>query len=307
MWPEGQIELGRWVAVFTHFDRRERLADHVLAYVRALHASGFSVAFVTNSGSLHQDSLTALQPYCRAVIVRRNVGYDFGAVREVLDLLGLPRIETERLLIANDSVYGPLVPIAEMVARANFNEADVWGPTDSWQSRYHLQSYFLLAGRQAITSPAWRAFWRSVRQVSSKRWVVARYEVGLTQKLLKAGLRCRPLWPYHDLLKTTAAAILPDGVGSAIDDPVEQMRRKATQRIRSAAASGVPLNPTADLWRQLLLAGFPFLKVELLRKNPTQVPDITDWRSVLAELPGADVAMIERDLQLQETILDRAP
>ncbi len=307
VWPEGRIELGASVALFTHFDPRQKLADHVVAYVRALHGVGFSVVFITNSGDLHADSLVALQPYCRAVIIRRNIGYDFGAVREVLDLLELPRAETERLLIANDSVYGPLTPIADMVARINFDEADVWAPTESWQYRYHLQSYFLLAGRQAITSPAWRAFWRGVRQVSSKQWVIAKYEVGLTQKLLKAGLRCRPLWPYYELLDQTAAIPTSDGTTGPVMDPIEQMRIKATHRIRSAAAGGVPLNPTAELWRQLLLAGFPFLKVELLRKNPTEVPDIIDWRSVLTDLPAADIAIIERDLQMQATILNRAP
>jgi hypothetical protein len=85
------------------------------------------------------------------------------------------------------------------------------------------------------------------------------------------------------------------------------MRVQAILRIRSAAARGVPLNPTCELWRQLLLAGCPFLKVELLRKNPTDVPDIADWRSVVASLPGGDVGMIERDLQRQYWIRDRAP
>jgi len=307
MWPEGRIELGERVALFTHFDRRERLAEHVLAYVRELHGIGFSVVFITNSGRLPNDGLSALQPYCRAVIVRHNVGYDFGAVREVIDLLDLPRPETEQLLIANDSVYGPLVPIADLLGRFDLNKADLWGMTDSWQYRYHLQSYFLLAGRRAITSPAWQAFWRGVRPVSSKQWVISRYEVGLTQQLLKAGLRCRSLWSYHDLLGQTAAMFDRSEVNASISNPLEQMRIKATERIRGAAATGVPLNPTCELWRHLLLAGFPFLKVELLRKNPAEVPDIIDWRQVVAGLPGSDVAMIDRDLQLQQVIRNRVP
>jgi hypothetical protein len=306
-WPEGRIELGDSVALFTHFDRRERLADHVIVYLRELHSLGFSVVFVSNSGSLQSDSLTKLQAYCRAVIVRHNVGYDFGAIREVLDLLELPRRETERLLIANDSVYGPLLPIADMMARVDFDMADFWGTTESWQYRYHLQSYFLLAGRKAMNSPAWRTFWQGVRQVSSKRWVISRYEVGLTQKLLGAGLRCQPLWSYQELLRQTEQSPAPDEINGASLDPLERMRIKATQRIRAAAASGIPLNPTSDLWRQLLVSGFPFLKIELLRKNPTEVPDIADWRRIVAELPHGDVAMIERDLQLQPSIRNRAP
>ena len=311
VWPEGGIkrgiQLGERVALFTHFDRRDRLADHVIAYIRELHGLGFSIVFITNSGRLSRNSLNTLQPLCSAVIARRNVGYDFGAICEVLHRLDLPRPETERLLIANDSVYGPLVPIAEMMQRIDFEQADIWGTTESWQYKYHLQSYFLLAGRRALTNPAWQTFWSSVRQVSSKQWVIARYEVGLTQHLLKAGLRCRALWSYHELLALTKAIPMPDEDDVPILDPLEQMRTKATLRLRSAAARGVALNPTSDLWRQLLLADFPFLKVELLRDNPTEVPDVPDWRMVVAGLPGDKVSMIERDLQLQQRIRNRVP
>ena len=311
VWPEGGmkrgIALGGRVALFTHFDRRDRLADHVVAYMRELHGLGFSIVFITNSGRLSRNSLNTLQPLCSAVIARRNVGYDFGAICEVLHRLDLPRPETERLLIANDSVYGPLVPIADMMQRVDFEQADFWGTTESWQYKYHLQSYFLLAGRRALTNPAWQAFWGGVRQVSSKQWVIARYEVGLTQHLLKAGLRCRALWSYHELLAQTVAIPAPGENDASTSDPFQQMRTKATLRLRSAAVRGVALNPTSDLWRQLLLADFPFLKVELLRHNPTEVPDVPDWRMVVARLPGDNVSMIERDLQLQQRIRNRVP
>ena len=59
----------------------------------------------------------------------------------------------------------------------------------------------------------------------------------------------------------------------------------------------VPLNPTSDLWRQLLRAGFPFIKRELLRANPSEVLDIVDWRDVARTATAADFALIERDLQ----------
>jgi hypothetical protein len=305
MWPGVDVELGKDVALFVHFDRRGKLADHVINYVRALHDQGFSVVFVTNSGRQDHDSLNALKPLCRAVVVRRNVGYDFGAVREMLDLLELPRVETQRLLIANDSVYGPLVPMTDMFARVDFDVADLWGATESWQHRYHLQSYFLLAGRRAMTSGAWHRFWKGVRPVSSKQWAINRYEMGLTQDLLRAGLRCRALWPYHELLgRCTVLSALPDSKLTGLDT-LAQARILADEHICRAAARLVPLNPTADLWRQLLLAGFPFIKAELLRKNPSGVPDVAHWRSVVADLPGADVAMIERDLQLK--MRHRAP
>ena len=286
-WPEGPVELGADVALFIHFDRRGGVAEHVRLYVRALRDNGFSVVFVTNSGQCEAEGASWLRETCHAVVVRRNVGYDFGAIREALDRFGLPRGGTRRLLIANDSVYGPLAPLSEMLARVDFEEADFWSATDSWQHRYHLQSYFLLAGRRALTDPAWRSFWRGVRQVSSRAWVVARYEVGLTQALLRGGLRCKAVWSYQDMLDRAILGPPMRKTVAKIKDPLERGRALAIERIRAAAASRTPLNATADLWRHLLRDGFPFLKIELLRDNPAGVPDIAEWRDVVTSLPHA--------------------
>lgn len=306
VWPEGPIALGSSVAVFVHFDRRGQVPEHMLNYVRAIRHCGFSVVVVSNSGRrFRPEALAALQPLCSAVIVRRNVGYDFGAIRDALEHLALPRAETERLLIANDSVYGPFVALNSVIDRMDLAAADLWGATDSWQRRYHLQSFFLLAGPRVLTSDAWRQFWRQVRQVSSKDWVVKHYEVGLTQRMLRAGMRCAALWCYQDLLGGVGVQGPSDDDADNSSDPFRLMRTQAVQRVRGAAASQIPLNPTADLWRQLLLSGFPFIKMELLHSNPTDVPDVADWRSVLRELPGADLPVIERDLQRR--LRGRAP
>ena len=274
-WPAGEIPLGPRVAVFVHFDRRGGVRPHVRNYVATLQQCGFSVVFVTNSGRLREDSLAFLRPLCAGIMVRRNVGYDFGAMREGLDFLRLPRPNTEMVLIANDSVYGPLRPLDPLLARIDFDRADVWGATESWQTRYHLQSYFMIAGRRALESEVWRRFWAQVRPVQSKRWVVSRYEVGLTQALVRGGLRCAAVCsPTIELVGRVDPA--PDGAAAR--------RRRVCQRserCRLAAAmpgwisghGAVALPPVEpDLGfvggSAALQAGYPFLKRELLRDNP---------------------------------------
>lgn len=296
VWPEGEAPLGPRVALFVHFDRAGVVRRHVLDYLAALREAGLTIAFVTNSGRLQPDSMTALQRLCAAVLVRRNVGYDFGAMREGLARLGLPRADTELLVIANDSVYGPLRPLQPLLARADFGRADLWGATDSWQRRYHLQSYFLVAGRAALTSEAWRAFWRDVRPVRSKHWVISRYEVGLTQRLLAGGLRCAALWPYRDLVRRIDVSLLANGQGMPVG-PFTDARRDHVGRVARAVATRAPLNPTAEFWRELLEAGFPFIKRELLRKNPARVLDIGDWHEAVDMASSRVLDAIERDLQ----------
>ena len=81
-WPEGNIPVGPRVCVFVHWDGAGEVREHVLHYVRSLAEAGLSVLFVTNSGRLQPDSLAKLKAVCAGILIRRNVGYDFGAWRE---------------------------------------------------------------------------------------------------------------------------------------------------------------------------------------------------------------------------------
>ncbi len=311
-WPEGTIPLGPKVCVFVHWDGAGDVRDHVMHQVRSLAEAGISVVFVTNSGFLRPDAMQRLQEVCAGVIVRSNVGYDFGAWREGFERLALPRPDTEMVLMANDSVYGPLQPLDDLLGAIDFATADVWGCTESWQTRYHLQSYFMAFSPAVVASQAWRSFWDSVRPTWSKGWLIRLYEIGLTQTLLKAGFTCRAVWPYQSLAHDIDPDLLIDFEegGPNMADAVVQARRNHARHIRGSVAHRVPLNPTSDLWRQLLAARFPFIKRELLRDNPTLVPDVGEWREIMAthNATGASpriMAAIERDLQ--RTLKNKAP
>ena len=310
-WPDGVIPLGPRVCIFAHWDGAGDVRPHVMHHVRSLVGAGLSVIFVTNAGFLRSEALEALKLICAGVLIRRNVGYDFGAWREGLELAGLPRPDTALVAIANDSVYGPIRSLADLLAAVDFKAADIWGCTDTWQSRYHLQSYMMMFGPRVIASEAWRLFWAGVVPTWSKHWLIRLYEIGLTQTMLKAGFTCRAIWPYASLTNDLDLDLLNDKKidetedGPNLNDPIIQARRRHVLRLREAVALRTPLNPTSDLWRQLLRARFPFIKRELLRDNPTEVPDVVEWRNVAAEISETTFAPIERDLQ--RTLRNRAP
>ena len=305
-WPGGPMALGPRVCVFVHWDGAGEVREYVLLYLRAMREAGLSILFVSNAGRLRPDSLEAVQALCAGVIVRRNVGYDFGAWREGIAALalqaGASQAGIEELYLANDSVYGPLAPLDRVIDQFDFSEADAWGCTETWQARYHLQSYLLGFSARVLAHPAWTSFWDEVRP-ANKQWVVYHYEVGLSQALLKAGFRLRSVWSYQSLIRDVDEALLQAGTEEA--DEAVSVRRKHTLRVRAAAAHRAPMNPTAELWRQLLRAGFPFIKRELLRSNPTRVLDVADWPDVVRATVGGDIGPIERDLQ--RTLRGRTP
>jgi lipopolysaccharide biosynthesis protein len=220
--------LGAHVALFCHFDPGGAVRADVLHYLRELSAAGFSVVIVSNSGHLQPHAMAALRSVCASVLVRRNSGRDFAAWREALEHLALPRPETKRLLLANDSVHGPLTALVPLLARMDAT-ADVWGMTDSNELGWHLQSYFLLVGEAVLHSAVWRRFWRQVRPMHAKLLAIMWYEIGLSRCLTEAGFRLSALFPY------------------------------------TSVACGAAANPTLAASRTLRQAGFPFVKRALLR------------------------------------------
>jgi len=299
VWPDGPISLGPDVALFCHYDRRRALRPYVEQYIAKLHKQGMSIVLISNSGPLPPDVSDRLRGVCAAIMSRRNVGYDFGAWADALGLLGLPRADTRRVLLVNDSVYAPVPNLDDLFRRLHdVADAHMVSATDSWQTRYHLQSYFLSVSRDILTSEAWNRFWRRVRPMPSKHSIIYHYEIGLSQAMLRAGFRCVPLWPYAELQATATAQRTGAADGVVTSDPMARGRRRQARRLREAVARRAPLNPTSDYWRQLIQLDYPFLKRELLRSNPGGVADIADWLDVLTSRPGTDAAAIIEDLKI---------
>jgi hypothetical protein len=310
VWPEGPMALGPKIVLFMHFDRAGRVRPQILEYIRQFKASGRSVVFVTNSGALQPAAMAALQELCVGVIIRRNRGYDFGAWCDAVEHLGLPLAATEEVIFANDSVFGPLTPLADVLGRLDYRRADIWGLTESWQYRYHLQSFFMAFGPAALRSAGFAKFWNSIKPVPAKAYIVRNYEIGITQQMVKAGLRCASMWTYQSLLEAVDYETLEDLIiQSETDtgkyDPILRNRKLQVIRLRDCIARRIALNPTADLWRQLLVSGFPFIKRELLRDNPAEVEDVSDWIALVREKLGADPDIILNDLRLM--MKGRAP
>jgi Rhamnan synthesis protein F len=295
--------VGPKLAILCHYDRAGRLREDLRHYIRELLRAGFAIILASNSSRLDPAAREFADRHCAGVMLRRNVGFDFAAWKDALLAYDLPRPETTLLLLANDSLYGPLSPLWPAISPADFSAADIWALTDSWQRRYHLQSYFLMAGPSVLQSAAWRDFWRCVRPLSSKHWVIRRYEIGFSQAMLRAGFRLGALWPYATLLEAVA------GQSAApceeCRDPLAAARAGQMRRIREAIARNLPLNPTSDLWRVLLDRGFPFLKRELLRENPTGIADLFEWRALIAGASEFDPAEILADLA--RSVRNRAP
>lgn len=221
------IRAGDEVCLFILFAPEGRICEHSLLLARGWRRAGFKLVVVVVADQLGAADAEPVLPLAHGVLVRQNRGYDFGAWAALIN--GLPEVRQASLLvIANDSVFGPLDTFPAFVARLRGEDADVIGATESRQARRHFQSYCIGFRPRTLRSRAFRRFWRRVRTYPKKQ-VIRRYELRMLERLENAGLRC--------------AALFPAGT------------------VRGP-------NPTLNGWRGLIERGMPFLKIMLVRDGP---------------------------------------
>ncbi len=181
-----------------HFDPHGDVAPHVRRTILAVKTVVDRVLVVSTS-ELTEASRSWLRAHAE-LLDRPNVGHDFASYRAGLEQIGLDGLT--RLILLNDSAVVPLEGLQDMFARMDRRRADVWGLTPGYGFSPHLQSYFLVFGRKACESTAFRAFWDAVRTLDSRDEVITRYEVGLSTELRDAGLQLASYFrpSYYDRL-----------------------------------------------------------------------------------------------------------
>ena len=267
------------LALYLHWSPDGRISSMVRRQVRLWREAGFACVFVTNANPPAED-WNAIAENTVLRIRRANVGRDFGAWRDAaavaLQRFGIPR----ELLLTNDSVLGPFLPLAPLVDAWRGGGDGFFGLTESLGGGAHLQSYALLGrGEKAVGEMLGHL--AALKDTRSKWQLVQRGEIGLTQRMRRAGVPCWALFGQERL------AALADAPTRA---------RIAPRYSSKEAFARVPFNPCHHLWRELVEGmGYPYLKSELILRNPLKLPYIVNWREVV---PSDQLPIIEEHLAM---------
>jgi hypothetical protein len=220
------------LCLFVTHAHAARLKAHVADHIDALLESGIRVVLVANTD---QDFSRLEVPADWAkrldgCLIRENVGYDFAAWAHAYSLID-PALVRQRLYLINDSIVGPLDSraYAALLQRIRDSRADAVGLTSNPDPHPHLQSYYLVFNQRVLRSEFFDSFMRRIVNMPLKQNVIDCYEIWLTPFLAQRGF--------------ATAAIFPNF--STLPPPKR--------------------NDTVLAWRQLLEAGFPFIKSMVLR------------------------------------------
>jgi glycosyltransferase involved in cell wall biosynthesis len=229
------------LCLFSHYDQGDIIDDYVVFYIKEL-SRLYDVVFISTAEGLSSAEISKVDKYCIGVLVKENHGYDFGAWKSGLNYIAEVMQRYDYLLMCNDSVYGPFHDLESVVSTMEKAEFDVWSMSDNYEYHYHLQSYFVQYSKSAFNHSLFVDNWSNFKIFTDKQTLINKYEIGYLNALTKCSA-----------LKVGAYC---------------SMTNKSY------------LNPLHYYWRDMISDGVPFLKVELLKKNPVNV-DISDYESII--------------------------
>ena len=254
------------ICLFVHYNSRNKIDDYVFTYLQHLEKAGFVLFFISNSPLKPEDRKLVNEKVrdCK-IFERENKGADFGAWQWAIENNLVPE-DFDYILLANDSVYGPLfslIPIIESML-AN-REIDFWGLTDTYQGGWHLQSYFLCFSKKVFKSKAFQEIFQQNFSDEHKLEIIKKGEIQLTKSLLNAGFNGAAYAPYKELTTDTE--------------------------------EWTAINPTHFFWDTLIERfHFPFVKKELVLQNPENIQSVSNLFQLIEEHSSYSIENIKQSV-----------
>jgi lipopolysaccharide biosynthesis protein len=222
----------------------------------------------------------AVRQLAALVVQRRNFGLDFGAWQDVAPEVRRRWPALQELMLANDSVLGPVRPLQPVIQAMRTGGNGLFGLTESLQGGPHLQSYMLLARGPSAVSDV--LFFLERLFVTHSKWLLIQLsELRLARWMLRRGHRVAAVFGYERVIQ---AAVQDPAARRRLAESHARLRRLAEmpQDDAHAALLDWPLNPTQHLWHVLLTQlRAPFVKTELVRRNPGRLPGVAEWAAAV--------------------------
>jgi rhamnosyltransferase len=250
-----------------HWSANDEVSDDDICYVEALAALGKTIIFVSNANSRRTNPWPLrLRKSTHAIIQRSNRGYDFGGYSAGFEYLVRGNYLPSEVIFCNNSVVlldrEDLRAVLELSAKSNF---DLTSLTSSNEIAPHLQSYWL---HFKAVEGYWHQlleFWSELDSIDAKNDVVLKQEIPLARFFKARNIKTGALFT-PEILRAFSVSSMGQSV-------VEQFN--ANTRLDFAKIvmrNGSIFNPTHHAFPWLRALGFPFMKKDLISKNPQDLP-----------------------------------
>jgi hypothetical protein len=292
------------ICSFCHFDTNGKIAPYVVHYLKALKDAGCDNLFVSNNEHIAEEYLAQIRPYVAEIVLRRNEGYDFACYFTGY-FLAKDKNYAE-LVFANDSVYGPFFALSSVFEKMRV--PDMWGISDAYAGKYHIQSYFWVFKLSSRMRDFLNKKLDSFIFTSAKEQIVGMYEEGITQDLIKEqfsiGVLCTNKQAEELELSSddTALKELKGNIRRLAGNKVKWWAHMAgifnrSRRLKNLAKIKAHANGTgifSNWYVMVKYMGCPFIKVGMIKKtNMENYHEFKYLDLIGSKYPSYDLNLIE--------------
>lgn len=272
---------GRTVAIVSTFRPLDRTEESLLHYLKSLRESDISTIVIDTSEDVSPEEEEIIQSSCDVYLRRINKGWDFSSWLSFITLF--PELEqvAGRLILTNDSNYGPIYSISEFLSKNSekVRDFDLWGITESLQHSRHIQSYFMVLERRALDKQLLTSFARKYTFPTIKSDVIYEGELAFTRHAYSKRLNIGAVISYRSV-QDLFSKLYFERAQAITNLPAAKLRTEfQTDTVPNELLELIQtledldgrktFNPTHTFWEEVILLGSPFLKRELLTSNPT--------------------------------------
>ena len=195
--------------IYAGYHKKSRIRPDVLEQIKSLSLKYSIIYVVSAEESIKKDPLYfELSQLTSKIIIRPNIGYDFASWKMGINFLGEKTKNIKSLLLMNDSLYGPIFGMDEIIYNTLNSQFDITSMTVSEQFGYHGQSYYISYSNKVINSQVFQYFWRNcpIENINSdeiKMRMILKYEVKFYRLLLKMNFSHTALFNIQDKLNSS--------------------------------------------------------------------------------------------------------
>lgn len=176
------------LCILSHYDAENKIDDYVCYMLKELYKLNFDIIMVSTSKFISKIERRKVNKYLRAFILKKNSGYDFFSWKVGMDVCNDFAIYDE-LLLLNDSMFFPLTNVKKIFDAMKPKKYDFFGLLDSYNRRYHIQSFFWFFNKKMKKSLFFSSFWNRCSALEDKNQIINQYETMFTSLATNNGFR----------------------------------------------------------------------------------------------------------------------
>lgn len=140
------------LAIMSVYDPDGIIDDYIIFYLTSLKTVADRIIVVIN-GKLNVSGEHKLRTVTDEIYIRENIGFDFGAYKDVLEHYLNPEEikQYQELILCNDTCFGPLVPFEKIFCKMRDKTLEMWSINYIDDLLLpHFQSYFMVFRKNTI-------------------------------------------------------------------------------------------------------------------------------------------------------------